>query len=65
MALDVDQSVVSVGLGYQTGRHAIDIAYALGLFNTRRVGDNQNPLYRQGTYDFEGHLAALTYTYAF
>ncbi len=66
MALDVDQSIVSIGLGYQTGRHAIDIAYALGLFNKRRIGDdNQNPLYRQGTYTFEGHLAALTYTYAF
>ena len=66
MALDVDQSIVSIGLGYQTGRHAIDIAYALGLFNKRQIGDdNQNPLYRQGTYNFEGHLAALTYTYAF
>lgn len=65
MALDVDQSIVSIGLGYQTGRHTIDIGYALGLFNTRRVGDNQNPLYRQGAYSFEGHLAALTYTYAF
>jgi long-chain fatty acid transport protein len=66
MALDVDQSIVSIGLGYQTGRHTIDIAYALGLFNKRRIGDdNQNPLYRQGTYTFEGHLVALTYTYAF
>jgi long-chain fatty acid transport protein len=62
MALDVDQSIISIGLGYQTGRHTIDIAYALGLFNKRRIGDdNQNP----GTYNFEGHLAALTYTYAF
>ena len=64
-ALDVDQSVVSVGLGYQIGRHTIDLAYALGLFDTRRVHANQNPLYQQGTYEFEGHLAALTYTYAF
>jgi long-chain fatty acid transport protein len=64
-ALDVDQSVVSVGLGYQRGRHAIDLAYAIGLFDTRRVNANQNPLYQQGTYDFQGHLAALTYTYSF
>ncbi len=64
-ALDVDQSVVSVGLGYQRGRHALDIAYALGLFKTRRVRANQNPLYQQGSYDFQGHLAALTYTYSF
>lgn len=64
-ALDVDQSVVSVGLGYQRGNHAIDIAYALGIFNTRSVHANQNPYYENGTYDFQGHLAALSYTYAF
>jgi long-chain fatty acid transport protein len=64
-ALDVDQSVASVGLGYERGRHAVDFAYALGLFDTRRVHSNQNPLYQQGTYEFEGHLAALTYTYSF
>ena len=64
-ALDVDQSVVSVGLGYQRGRHAVDLAYAIGIFNKRSVGPNQNPLYQQGTYEFEGHLVALTYTYAF
>jgi len=65
LALDVDQSVVSVGLGYETGNHAIDIAYALGIFDTRRVHSNQNPLYQNGTYDFEGHLFALSYTYTF
>jgi long-chain fatty acid transport protein len=64
MALDVDQSVVSLGLGYQKGRHAVDLAYALGLFHTRRVQGNQNPLF-DGTYEFEGHLAALSYTYSF
>ncbi|MEI7901648.1 MAG: outer membrane protein transport protein [bacterium] len=64
-ALDVDQSVVSVGLGYQKGSHTIDLAYALGIFDTRSVHSNQNPLYQQGTYDFQGHLFALTYTYAF
>ena len=65
MALDSDQSVVSVGLGYKAGRHAVDLAYALGIFKTRRIGNNQNPLYRRGEYDFDGHLAAVTYTYAF
>jgi long-chain fatty acid transport protein len=64
-ALDVDQSVVSAGLGYQRGHHAVDLAYALGLFSTRNVGYNQVPFYQNGTYDFEGHLIALTYTYTF
>ena len=64
-SLDVDQSMVSVGLGYQRGRHAVDIAYALGIFDKRTVHSNQNPLYQECTYEFEGHLAALTYTYSF
>jgi len=64
-SLDVDQSLVSVGLGYQKGRHSVDLAYALGIFDKRSVHSNQNPLYQQGTYEFQGHLAALTYTYAF
>lgn len=63
--LDVDQSVVSAGFGYQAGRHAIDFAYAIGLFDTRRVDGNQNTLYQNGVYDFQGHLAALSYAYSF
>jgi hypothetical protein len=65
IALDVDQSIASIGLGYQRGRHAIDVAYAIGLFETRRVRSNQNPLYSQSNYEFDGHLAALTYTFSF
>lgn len=64
-ALDVNQSLVSLGLGYRTGRHAVDLAYAVGLFQTRRVDANQNALYQQADYDFEGHLAALSYTCSF
>lgn len=64
-ALDVDQSVVSAGLGYQKGQHAVDIAYAVGLFETRRVGSNQNPIYQNATYEFDGHLIAMTYSYNF
>ena len=59
-ALDVDQSMASVGLGYQRGRHAVDLAYAIGIFDKRHVGTHQ-----QDTYEFQGHLAAVTYTYAF
>jgi long-chain fatty acid transport protein len=62
--LDQSQSVVSLGLGFHTGRHTVDLAYALGLFPTREVRGNQNPAYN-GDYDFAGHLAALSYTIAF
>ncbi len=64
LALDVDQSVVSVGLGYEKGRHGIDLAYALGIFDKRQVRENQQPAY-VGTYEIEGHLAALTYKRTF
>lgn len=57
---DVDQSIVSVGFGYEHGRHGIDIAYALGIFEKRRVGAT-----KQDHFDFEGHVAALSYTYSF
>lgn len=60
--LDTDQSILSVGIGYQRGRHAVDLAYAVGLFAKRQVDSNQNTLYEDGVYDFEGHLVALTYT---
>lgn len=63
-ALDVDQSVVSAGLGYQTGAHAVDLAYAIGIFNDRDISVAENALYA-GTYEFEGHLIALSYTYKF
>jgi long-chain fatty acid transport protein len=60
LALDVDQSVASVGLGYQKNRHAVDLAYAIGIFEKRHFGPN-----RQDMCEFQGHLAALTYTYSF
>ena len=62
--LDQSQSVVSLGLGFETGRHRIDVAYAFSFFNTRDVRDNQTALY-DGDYDLDGHLAALTYTISF
>lgn len=62
--LDQSQSVVSVGVGFHSGRHTVDLAYALGLFSTRRVRGNQNPAY-DGDYDLDAQLAALSYTIAF
>lgn len=62
--LDDSQSMVTIGLGFQSGRHAVDLAYALGLFSTRAIRGNRNPAY-DGAYDFEAHLAALSYTFTF
>ena len=62
--LDQSQSVLSLGLGFQSGRHSVDLAYGFSFFNTREVRGNQNPAYN-GDYDLEAHLAALSYTIAF
>jgi len=63
--LDSDQSVLASGIGYQLGRgQRLDLAYAVGIMNSRQVHDNQNPAY-DGTYDFAAQLVALTYTMDF
>jgi long-chain fatty acid transport protein len=60
VASEEDQEVVSIGLGYDNGIHAIDLAYAVGLFGGREVRDQPNPEVN-GTYDFESHLVAVMY----
>jgi len=62
--LDADQSTVSLGLGYRRGAHALDVAYALGIFDKRQVSDNQDPSFN-GDYDFSGYLTAVSYAYTF
>ena len=65
VASEEDQSVVSVGLGYdcETG-HSLDIAFAAGIFDGRTVSDNVNPAVN-GDYDFESYLVSLAYGYKF
>ena len=55
-----DQSVVSVGMGYEKDGRKIDLAYAIGIFNGRTISDNENPAYN-GDYDFESHLFGISY----
>jgi long-chain fatty acid transport protein len=59
-----DNEVLSLGVGYRKGAHALDAAYAVGLFDGRDVAGNQNPMF-DGNYDFESHLMALSYSYSF
>lgn len=63
-ALDVDQSLATLGLGYRTGPHAIDLAYAIGLFDDRDISTSENAA-TAGSYKFDGHLFAISYTYDF
>lgn len=55
-----DQTVLSVGFGYQNGDHRIDAAYAIGFFNGRTVGNNENPTLN-GEYDYKSHLVGVSY----
>jgi long-chain fatty acid transport protein len=64
VASEEDQSVVSLGLGYQNGGHSFDVAYAIGVFDGLTVSDNVVPAVN-GEYDFESHLLSLAYSYTF
>lgn len=65
VAAEEDQSVVSIGLGYDSENgHSLDIAFAAGLFDGRKVNDNVNPAVN-GDYDFESYLVSLGYGYSF
>lgn len=55
---DEDQGVLSVGIGFANERHAIDLGYAYGLFDGRRIPDT-NPA--GGTYDYNVHLLSFSY----
>ena len=56
---DEDQEVVSVGLGFAAGRHSVDAAYALGLFDGRDISGSANS--PDGAYDYESQLLSLSY----
>jgi long-chain fatty acid transport protein len=60
---DEDQQVVSLGLGYETDHHAIDLAYAYGIFNGRSVSGSANS--PNGRYDYDFQLLNLSYGYKF
>jgi len=64
VASEEDQNVISVGLGYGSGGHAFDIAYAIGILDGVTVSDNANPTVN-GKYEHESHLLSLAYGYAF
>jgi long-chain fatty acid transport protein len=60
---DEDQGVLSIGLGYENEHHAIDIGYAVGIFNGRNVrGSSNSP---DGKYDYSYQVLSLSYGYKF
>jgi long-chain fatty acid transport protein len=61
---DDDRSVVSVGLGYQHGAHALDFAFLYSFFHKRTTTAQPVPPYN-GTYDIASQILAASYTFAF
>jgi long-chain fatty acid transport protein len=61
---DEDQGVISLGLGYENEHHAVDVGYAYGLFDGRKVSGNQYAA-ADGNYDYQVHLLSLSYGYKF
>jgi long-chain fatty acid transport protein len=59
-----DANVFAVGLGYSRGAHKLDVAYAYNLMESREISGNQSPYYN-GTYDFNAHLASVSYSFSF
>lgn len=54
---DADQNVFTVGLGYQHGQHAFELAYGLDFYDKRTVPS--------GTYDINVHLFSASYCLSF
>ncbi len=61
---DDDRSVVSVGLGYKHGAHALDLAFLYSFFHKRTTMAQVVPPYN-GTYDINSQILAASYTFSF
>jgi len=59
-----DMGVASVGLGYRRTGMRSNVAFMDGIFDTRKVRDNQNPAFN-GDYDFVSRLVGVSYSYSF
>ncbi|MCF7816840.1 MAG: outer membrane protein transport protein [Kiritimatiellales bacterium] len=61
---DADRHALSLGLGYTTGNHTIDVSYTYSIYGSRKVSPATNPLF-PGSYDIDSDLLGLTYSYSF
>lgn len=61
---DADQNVITIGLGYNTGRHSFQIAYGADFYDKRNISSGVNPAHN-GVYDVTVHLFSLAYALTF
>lgn len=55
---DADRHALSLGVGYATGAHTVDVAYTFSIYDDRGMTAS-------GTYDIDSDLVGLTYSYSF
>lgn len=61
---DADRHIIAFGIGYQNGRHAIDLAWNLSFYDDRDVSAVQSQVFR-GKYELDSDLLGLSYSYTF
>lgn len=61
---DANQNVVTVGLGWRTGRHRLDLAYSRVFYEDRETTTTWNPAYI-GRYEIDVHLISAGYGLSF
>jgi long-chain fatty acid transport protein len=61
---DTDTHVMTLGLGYRHGRHAVDLGYALNFYEDRTITDSYNPAYN-GKYETSSQLISVSYGISF
>lgn len=64
MIPDSNQHVATVGVGWRTGHHRLDLSYAHVFYENRNITSNQNPFYL-GRYEMSVHLISAGYGYSF
>lgn len=60
-----DRHMISAGVGYRSGNHAIDLAYTIALYPDRHVSGNVQSAAFNGDYDFSWQVTTLSYSLKF
>ncbi len=61
---DANQNAITIGVGWQRGRHGLDAAFSEVFYGTRNITGNQNATFN-GRYRTTVHIFSLGYRFAF
>ena len=57
---DADRHLLTAGIGYRSGAHRVDAAYAYSIFDDRTASGSPDPTLN-GSYELSSHLFVITY----